>query len=132
VLDSQHEGHGSRWKKIEGMGKHHKVKLQIQDYILESQFYIVPLGGVDVVLGVQWLQTLGTYSANHKKHFIKFRWQGERYKLYGIQPPQNQVVSSHQMVKLIQKGAPTYMVHFHQMEILVVEVVNTDPPEIKN
>ena len=47
----------------------------------------MPLGGVDAVLGIQWLQTLGTYSVNHQEHFIKFKWQGERYKLYGFQPP---------------------------------------------
>jgi hypothetical protein len=40
-------------KKIENVGKCHKVKLQIQDFNLESKFYTVPLGGVDVVLGVQ-------------------------------------------------------------------------------
>ena len=60
-------------KKIEKVGKYHKVKLQIQDYNLESTFYIVPLRGVDVILGIQWLQTLGTYSANHPKQFIKFK-----------------------------------------------------------
>jgi hypothetical protein len=52
--------------------KFHKVKLQIQDFNLESELYTIPLGGVDVVLGVQWLQTLGTYSINHQEHFIKF------------------------------------------------------------
>jgi hypothetical protein len=58
-----------------------------------------------MVLGVQWLQTLGTYSANHQKHFIIFKWQGKRYKLYGFQPPQTQVVSSRQMEKLILEGS---------------------------
>ena len=53
-------------KKIEKMGKFHKVKLQIQDYNLESEFYAVPLGGDDAVLGIQWFQTLGTYSTNHQ------------------------------------------------------------------
>ena len=53
-------------KKIEKVGKFHKVKLQIQDYNLESEFYVVPLGGVDAVLGIQWLETLGTYSANRQ------------------------------------------------------------------
>ena len=62
-------------KKI-GVGKCHKVKLQIEDYELETRFYTVPLGGVDVVLGIQWSQTLGTYSANHQKQFIKFKWEG--------------------------------------------------------
>jgi len=52
-------------KRIDGVRKFHKVKLQIEDYKLESGFYTVPLGGVDIVLGAQWLLTLGTYSANH-------------------------------------------------------------------
>jgi hypothetical protein len=81
-------------KKIENVGKFHKVKLPIQDFNLEYEFYIVPLGGVDMVLGFQWLQTLGTYSVNHLEHFMKFKWQGKMYKLYGFQPPQTQVVSS--------------------------------------
>jgi hypothetical protein len=88
-------------KKIGNVGKCHKVKLQIQDFNLESELYTVPLGGVDVVLGVQWLQTLGTYSVNHQEHFIQFKWQGKSYKLDGFQPPQTQVVSSQQMEKMI-------------------------------
>lgn len=39
-------------KKIEKVGKCHKVKLQIQDFKLESELYTLPLGGVDIVLGV--------------------------------------------------------------------------------
>jgi hypothetical protein len=87
--------------KIIGVGKCHKVKLQIEDYELESGFYTIPLGGVDIVLGVQCLQTLGTYSTNHQKQFIKFKWEGRRYKLYGFQPPPTQIISSKQMERLI-------------------------------
>jgi hypothetical protein len=54
-------------KKIDGVGKFHKVKLQIEDYELEIGFYTVPLGAVDVVLGIQWLQILGTYYENNQK-----------------------------------------------------------------
>jgi hypothetical protein len=63
-------------KQIKNVRKFPKKKLQIQDFNLESKFYTVPLGGLDVVLGVQWLQTLGTYSVNHQENFIKFKWQG--------------------------------------------------------
>jgi hypothetical protein len=52
-------------KQIGNVIKCHKVKLQIQYFNLESKLYTVPLGGVDVVLGVQWLQTLGTYLFSH-------------------------------------------------------------------
>jgi hypothetical protein len=74
-------------KGMDGVEKCHKVKLQIEVYELEFGFYTVPLEGVDIVLRVQWLQTLGTYLANHQKQFIKFKWGGRKYKLYGFQPP---------------------------------------------
>jgi hypothetical protein len=93
------------------------VKLQIQDFNLESKLYIVPLGGVNVVLGVQWLQTLGTYSINHEEHFSQFKWQGKSYKLDGFQPPQTQVVSSQQMEKMTLKGATVYFIQCHNIEI---------------
>jgi hypothetical protein len=60
-------------KKNGNVEKFHNVKLQIQDFNLESELYTVPLGGVDVVLGVQWLQTLGTYLVNHQENFIQFK-----------------------------------------------------------
>jgi hypothetical protein len=104
-------------KKIEKVGKCQKVKLQNQDFNLESDLYTVPLGGVDVILGVQWLQTLGTYSVNHQENFIQFKWQGKSYKLDGFQPPQTQVVSSQKMEKIIRKGATAYFIQCHNIEI---------------
>ena len=68
-------------KKIDNVGKSHKVKLQMQEYNLESDFFAVPIGGVDVLLGIQWLQTLGTYSANHQEHFIEFQSFRKTHKL---------------------------------------------------
>ena len=53
-------------KKIDGIRKCHKVKLQIDDYNMESKFYTIPLGGVDIVLGIEWLLRLGSYSTNHQ------------------------------------------------------------------
>jgi hypothetical protein len=78
-------------KKIRNVGKCHKVKLQIQYFNSESEIYTVPLGGVDMVLGVQWLQTLGTYSVNHQEHFIKFKWQGKTYNYMGFNPPKHKL-----------------------------------------
>ena len=39
-------------KKIDNVGRCHKVKLQMQEYKLESDFFAVTLGGIDVVLGI--------------------------------------------------------------------------------
>jgi hypothetical protein len=61
----------AKGKKIDSIVKCHQVKLQREDYNLESKFYTIPLGGIDIVLRIQWLQALGTYSANHQNKFIK-------------------------------------------------------------
>ena len=47
-------------------GKCHKIKLSMGEYLLNSPMLSIPMGGVDVVLGVQWLQSLGTITFNFK------------------------------------------------------------------
>lgn len=79
---------------------------------------MVPLAGVEVALGLQWLQTLGTYSTNHREHFIKFKWHGERHKCT-------------QMEKLIRKGAPAYIVQCHEMELLTSKLIKSRQSEIQ-
>ena len=119
-------------KKIENVGKCHKVKLQMQKYNLESDFFAVSLGGVDIVLGILRLQTLGTYSANHQEHFIQFNWLGKEYKLYGFQPPKTQLVTSHWMERIIQKGAPAYIIQYQETKLLTCEGDDYNSPEIQS
>jgi len=64
---SKFKSYGSRWKAYRWSWKVHKVKMQLSDYAMVFSFYMVPLRGVDAILGVQWLRALGTYSVNHIK-----------------------------------------------------------------
>jgi hypothetical protein len=45
--------------KVESEGRCHQVSLKIQGQEFSTTFYLIPLGGCDMVLGVDWLQTLG-------------------------------------------------------------------------
>ena len=58
-------------------GKCHNINLAIGEYVLNSPMIVIPMGGVDVVLGVQWLQSLGTMDFNFQKKFMKFSWEGK-------------------------------------------------------
>ena len=40
---------------INFLGKCHNIKPSMGEYILNSPMLSIPMGGVDVVLGVQWL-----------------------------------------------------------------------------
>ena len=44
---------------IKCSAKFHNIKLSMGEYVLNSPMIAIPMGGVDVVLGVQWLQSLG-------------------------------------------------------------------------
>jgi hypothetical protein len=40
--------------------KCHSINLNMREYLLDSPMIAIQMGGVDIVLGVQWLQSLGT------------------------------------------------------------------------
>ena len=56
--------------------KCHNVKLSMGEYVLTSPMLSIPMGGADVVLGVQWLQSLGTIAFNFQELFMKFSVEG--------------------------------------------------------
>ena len=41
-------------------GKCHNIKLTMGEYLLNSPMLSITMGGANVVIGVQWLQSLGT------------------------------------------------------------------------
>jgi hypothetical protein len=45
-------------------GKCNKINLTIGEYVMNSPMISIPMGGADVVLGIQWLQSLGTMAFN--------------------------------------------------------------------
>ena len=63
----------------------------------------IPMGGVDVVLGVQWLQYLGMIAFNFQEIFLKFFLEGKEVKLRGIVGNLRNIISSNVMTKLINK-----------------------------
>jgi hypothetical protein len=60
---------GQRAKEV---GKYHKILVQIQELELQTRFYALPLEGMDMVLGVEWLIQLGSYATNLEEQFMEF------------------------------------------------------------
>lgn len=75
--------------------------------------YAIPIGGVDVVLGILWLGTLGTISTNYNELFMRFELKGIQYELKGLKYAPSQVISSHRMEKLLKKGSDGVMVRIY-------------------
>ena len=73
-------------------------------YVLNIPMIAIPMGGSNVVLGFQWLQSLGTVTFNFQKLFMKFSWTGKEYELNSITGKLSNVIRSNGMTKLLKKG----------------------------
>jgi hypothetical protein len=62
------------------------------------------MGGVDVVLGIQWLQSLGMVDFNFQELFMKFSLEGKKIELRGIIGKPSKVIRSNGMTKLLTRG----------------------------
>jgi hypothetical protein len=58
-------------------GKCNKISLTMGEYVMNSPMIVIPMGGADVVLGIQWLQSLGTVAFNFQELFMKFSLEGK-------------------------------------------------------
>jgi hypothetical protein len=47
------------------------------EYVMNSPMIDIPMGGAYVVLGIQWLQSLGTMAFNFQELFMKFSLEGK-------------------------------------------------------
>ncbi|KAM1658785.1 hypothetical protein ACFXTN_042909 [Malus domestica] len=85
-------GHCFRTK---GVALH--VPVRLQNYTFTSDFHLLAVTGCDMVLGVDWLETLGLIGWNFLLRIIEFSVQGTNYRLVGsstspalsapVQPP---------------------------------------------
>jgi hypothetical protein len=64
----------------------------------------IQMHGVDVLLGVQWLQSLGIMALNFQELFMIFSLEGKEIELKGIQGKPSKVKIFNIMEKLINKG----------------------------
>ena len=62
-------------------GKCQNIKITMGGYVLNSTILSILMGGADVVLGVQWLQSLGTIAFNFQEIFLKFFSEGKEIEL---------------------------------------------------
>jgi hypothetical protein len=88
-------------KTINCVGKCHNINLSMGEYVLKSPMIAIPMGGADVLLGIQWLQSLGTISFNFQELFMKFFWEGKEFELRGIEGKPCKIIISHNMNKLL-------------------------------
>ena len=74
-------------------GKCRNVCISIGDYNLRSNMFVMPLGGCDVILGTQWLHTLGPIVWDLPELWLQFSVNGSKHTFNVLQPGSLSIIS---------------------------------------
>jgi hypothetical protein len=92
------------------------VCLQIGQYHMKSHMFSIDMGDCDIVLGVEWLQTLDPILMDFKELTMQFHLEGQQYQFQGITVGSPEIISSHCMEKLLKKGHSGIIALLHAIQ----------------
>lgn len=78
--------------QCQGIVRNFCWKLNGQEFT--ADVLLISLGSCDMVLGIQWLSTLGTFKWDFQNLVMEFRWQDHPFKLKGIAPKKLKVLKT--------------------------------------
>eukprot|EP00253_Pinus_taeda_P030265 PITA_30265 len=127
---------GANGGTINYYGKFHNIKLSMGEYILTSSILSIPMGGADVVLGVQWLQSLGTIAFNFQELFMKFSVEAKEVGLRGIAVKLGRIISSNNLQKVLENHSkvfetPKGLPHIRDHDHAIHQIPGSVPPNIR-
>ena len=71
-------------ERVECAGRCQGIRLSIQGITITADYYVLSMAAYQVVLGVQWLKTLGPVETNYKQLTMTFRIDEVRHTLQGL------------------------------------------------
>ena len=98
-------------------GMCHSVCISIGDYNLRSNMFSIPLGGCSVILGTQWLCTLGPILWDFAEIWMQFSVNGKKHTLKGLQPRSPSIISSHSMENILKKNSHGVITQLHSIHM---------------
>lgn len=81
------------------------VPVTIQSHHFTIPFYVLPIHGANVILGVQWLQTLGPFVSDYTIPSMQFYHQDQLITLQGTTLPSFSAVTFPQFNRMLQTQA---------------------------
>lgn len=92
------------------------VVLTLQNIEIMEDFLLLELGSTDVILGMQWLETLRGMQVNWKALTMKFRISGIAVTLQGDPSLSSSLVSLKAMLKALKKEREGMLVELGSLE----------------
>lgn len=84
IRDKKFEVMVANREKIECTGQCRGLTLTIQGYSVTADYYILPVAACQLVLGVQWLETLGPIKMDYKQLTMNFKVEGTSQTFQGL------------------------------------------------
>ncbi|PRQ30153.1 putative nucleotidyltransferase, Ribonuclease H [Rosa chinensis] len=92
-----------------------QLEMQLQGTPIDTEVFVLPINGCEVLLGASWLRTLGDIIWNYEKMTMKFSVQGREFMLQGILDNDTALVSGATMTKLLKQEKQAMLIQL--MEI---------------
>ncbi|KAK2364782.1 hypothetical protein QL285_089616 [Trifolium repens] len=87
------------------------LSFKIQDVEFNQHFFIMDLGGSEMVLGVDWLASLGNIEANFENLCLKWKKNGHNYLIQGDPTMCNRQASWKAMIKAMSNDGVGFYLH---------------------
>lgn len=108
------------------------VLVSIQDHTFTLDLYILPISGANIILGVQWLKTLGPVLTNYNTLSMQFFHQDQLVELKGDHTSTSGTLTQHQFRHLYHHRPITSYFHITlSLDTHVVAPNHEPPPEIQ-
>lgn len=112
------------------------VPIILAGELFHIPMFVLPIHGADVVLGVQWLQTLNRFISDYNVPLIEFTHNSKTITLTGIQPTHPTQASFAQFCRFmftdVIHSAHTVSLHYIEQEPLPTEASKPCHPLPKN
>lgn len=102
-------------QQVKSKGRCKEVELWIDKLNITQDYFLFDLGSVDVVLGLEWLETLGDIQANFKTLMLKFEIEGQTRVVQGDPSLSRTVASLKTLFKALQKDGEGYYVDLNEL-----------------
>ena len=108
------------------------ITISIQDITFSVDLHVLPISRANVVLGVQWLKTLGPILTDYANLTMQFIHEGRLVQLQGDKEANLNLLTSSQFRRLYRKQGPSLYFHI----TVLAEDTSTDtttalPPDIR-
>ncbi|KAI5424744.1 hypothetical protein KIW84_030800 [Lathyrus oleraceus] len=101
----------------------------VDQHLFTVSLYVLPIQGADVVLGVQWLQTLGSFVSDFSVPSMQFYHNDALLTITGSKPNTLTQASSHQLHRMLQTNA---IATFHSISMVPTHPTHISPPQSTN